>query len=109
KERKVFKYVRSLLRMRAEHRALRVGEVKVLQATDNTLALMRQVGKDCVVVAFNNMDKKISFEIPVAESSRSMWVEASPVVGRWRGRVTSGKIRLSINPREAIVVTETVR
>ena len=109
KERKVFKYVRSLLRMRADHQALRVGEVKVLQATESTLALMRQAGKDCVIVAFNNTDKKVSFEIPMSESPRSMWVEASPVAGRWRGRATNAKIRFPINPREAIVVTEIVR
>jgi len=42
KERKLFKYLRALLRMRAQRAALRTGEMKVLSVTDNKLAFMRQ-------------------------------------------------------------------
>ncbi len=107
KERKVFKYVRSLLRMRAEHQALRSGDTKVIQVTDNALAVMRQAGKDCIIAAFNNTDKKTAFEIPVPEASpRASWVGIMSEAGEWRGRVTNAKIRFSLNPREAIVLEQ---
>jgi glycosidase len=111
KERKLFKYVRSLLRMRAQHAALRMGETKVLVMTDKTLAFLRQAGKDCVIIAINNSDKKTEMEIALPESVQlsSTWVTALNDAKNWRGRTRNNRIRISLEPRDSMVLLENRR
>jgi neopullulanase len=111
KERKLFKYVRSLLRLRAEHPALRAGEMKVLAVTDKTLAFMRQAGKDTVVVAINNSDKQTELEIVLPESSEgpANWVKAVSENGNWRGRAVKNRLTVPLEPRDSMVLVASRR
>jgi glycosidase len=105
KARKLFKYVRALLRMRAQNRALRTGEMKVLTATDNTLAFLRQSGRDCAVVAINNSDKPAEMEIALPETVEGVkhWTASLEEGKNWRGRAMRNKLRFALPPRDAMV------
>jgi glycosidase len=111
KERKLFKYVRALLRMRAQHAALRTGEMKVLAATDRTLAFLRQEGTDSAVVAINNSDKSVEMEIQLPETVGGLknWATNLDESKSWRGRAIHNKIRVSLEPHDAMVLLPTRR
>ncbi|MBI3651262.1 MAG: cyclomaltodextrinase N-terminal domain-containing protein [Acidobacteria bacterium] len=111
KERKVFKYVRALLHMRAQHAALRSGEMKMLTTTDNTLAFLRRAGNDNVLVVMNNSDKacEIDIALPLAVQGSTAWTTALDEAKGWRGQAIHHKIKLVLEPRDSMVLQQSRR
>jgi glycosidase len=106
KERSIFKHVNALLRLRAKHKSLQDGDMKILTVSDGTLAFMRESSGDRVIVAINNSDAPTRLEIPVSASPRgraAVWVES--LYGKLRARSKGGKITLSIPPKESLVLS----
>ncbi len=108
REREIYNHVNALLRFRAARRALRGGSMRVLAATDSTLAYLRERAGDRVIVAFNNSDRDAAVELDISGSRRGNWVEAMPARGRWRGRVANGKMRVSLKPRDWKILVESL-
>jgi glycosidase len=108
KERELFQYVRSLLRMRAQSAVLRTGEMKILTATATTLVFFRQLKNDAAIVAINNSDKAtdIEIELPQSLQQKSCWTEPVSENGNQHKQSEKNKIRLSLNPHDAKVLTQ---
>jgi neopullulanase len=108
KERELFQYVRSLLRMRAQNAVLRTGEMKILTATATTLVFLRQLKNDAAIVAINNSDKAtdIEIELPQSLQQKSCWTEPVSENGNQHKQSEKNKIRLSLNPHDAKVLTQ---
>ena len=78
--------------------------MRVLAATDSTLAYLREQSGDRVIVAFNNSDQPAEVELDL-KGARA-WVEAMPVRGRWRGRASNGKMGVPLKPRDWKILVE---
>lgn len=103
-EREIYNHVSALLRLRAARRALRGGGMRILAATDSTLAYLREQSGDRVIVAFNNSDQPAQVELEAARARA--WVEALPARGRWRGRAANGKMSVPLQPRDWKILVE---
>ncbi len=110
KEQKLFKYIRNLLRLRAQSVALRFGETKILSATDHTLTIMRQMGNECVIMAFNHSDKATEVEVALPESTmKATWMEVISEERRWQGRALKDKLKIPLKPQHSMVLIENRR
>ncbi len=103
RERKIFNHVKELTRLRARHPALREGDMRVVVATDTSLAYLRETPRERVMVAINNSGSAAEIEAPVPAATR-VWVEASS--GRLRLRPSEGRIRIPLKARDSIVLVE---
>ena len=108
REREIYNHVSALLRFRAARPALRGGEMRVLQASEATLAYMRERAGDRVIVVFNNSDRDAEVELNLSGLNRRNWVEAMPARGRWRGRAADGKMRVPLKPRDWKILVESL-
>lgn len=115
KERKIFTRVRNLLQLRAARPALRTGEMRVLEASEDTFAFLRESGGDRILVALNKSGRPARLDISVPGSATasaagqrsSIW--KSPWSDGWSIRESEGKIRLSIPPLESLILVNTAR
>jgi hypothetical protein len=82
--------------------------MRVLAATDSTMAYLRERAADRVIVAFNNSGRDAEIELDIPGSHRGNWVEALPARGRWRGRVANGKMRVPLKPRGWKILVESL-
>ncbi len=53
-DRELFDYVKRLIRLRKEHKALRIGDFKALRAEDGIYSYARQLGEQTMIVVLNN-------------------------------------------------------
>jgi neopullulanase len=107
-EREIYNHVSALLRFRAARPALRGGAMRVLAATDSTMAYLRERAGDRVIVVFNNSDREAEVELDLPGTRRGNWVEAMPARGRWRGRVANGKMKVPLKPRDWKILVESL-
>ncbi|HET9529721.1 MAG TPA: alpha-amylase family glycosyl hydrolase [Blastocatellia bacterium] len=101
KERDIFNHIRKLLHLRAKHPSLRGGDMKVLAVSDKSLAFMRESKGDRVIVAINNSDAPVRLAL---SAGGGLWVEN--LYGKLRARARSGKITVSVPPRDSYVLSE---
>jgi glycosidase len=102
KERELFQYVRALLRMRAQKAVLRTGEMKILTTTATTLAFVRQLKNDAVIVAINNSDKATEIEVELPQNQ--CWTEAFSENRKWHKRSEKNRMRLLLKPHDSKVL-----
>lgn len=105
-EQNVFNHVRSILKARARHPALRTGKMRVLVANDKQLAYMREINSERVIVLINNSDSDAKIEVDISSEKKFAWSEIAPVQDGWRGYSTDGKITVPLGPRESKILQE---
>jgi glycosidase len=109
KERKIFNHVRDLLRMRAEHVALRQGSMRVLSVTDTTIAYLRETERERVMVLINNSDRTSRIEVSTTDAainSSHSWAEIAPIRDAWRGRSAGSKLTVSLKPHDWKIILQ---
>jgi cyclomaltodextrinase len=101
-------YTRAILRLRADHPALRHGATRAIGATGPAMAIERALGDDRLVVACNPGVESIALEVIVDEvvDGRLTPVEVDPAgtVGEGAGEdIAGGRARLQLAPRAGAV------
>jgi len=97
KEREMFEWTRSWIRLRREHAALRSGKLIDLFVDDETYVFARQLGAETIVVAFNRENKQKQVVIPLELMLR-------PLIGDASARVEKGETTLTLPAQTAVAL-----
>jgi len=97
REREMFEWTRSWIRLRRDNAAMRAGRLIDLFVDDETYVFARQLGGETVVVAFNRENKEKQVVIPVGMMLR-------PLIGDTRARVEKGETTLTLPARSAVAL-----
>jgi glycosidase len=101
KERKMFDWTRSWIRLRRDHAAMRSGKLIDLFVDDETYVFARQLGAETIVVAFNRENKQKQVMIPVATIGVK---ELRPLIGDTSARVEKGEATLTLPAHTAVAL-----
>jgi glycosidase len=63
-EQDIFHHVRSLLKLRSQHPALRIGDLKDIFADDTAYVYTRHADNDTVLIAINNSEQTLTLTLP---------------------------------------------
>jgi glycosidase len=91
RERELFDWTRSWIRLRREQAALRAGRLIDLFVDDETYVFARQLGAETVVVAFNRENKEKQVTVPVGSKDGVVF---KSLIGDVSGRVEKGDLTL---------------
>jgi glycosidase len=101
-------FVRALIGLRSEHRALRDGDLRVLAAHASTVVLLRSHGGRALVVAANAGDEGLTLtvDLPGVDVAPDVvdlpgWAAGPDRSAAWEG---SGRLRLSVPARSGLAV-----
>ena len=97
KEREMFEWTRSWIRLRRDHAAMRSGKLIDLFVDDETYVFARRLGAETIVVAFNRENKEKQVVIPLGMSLR-------PLIGDASARVENGETRLTLPGKSAVAL-----
>jgi glycosidase len=99
KEREMFDWTRSWIKVRREQDALRSGKLIDLFVDDDTYVFARQLGGETIVVALNR-DRQKSMSVPVAMIGVKDGVVLKSLIGDADSRVENGQVVLLL-PRQS--------
>ncbi|HET6972953.1 MAG TPA: alpha-amylase family glycosyl hydrolase [Pyrinomonadaceae bacterium] len=97
KEREMFEWTRSWIKLRRDHAAMRAGKLIDLFVDDETYVFARQLGEEKIVVAFNRESKPKQVVIPVEMRLR-------PLIGDTSARVEKGETTLMLPAQTAVAL-----
>ena len=104
KEREMFDWTRSWIRLRREQAALRAGWLTDLFVDDETYVFARQLGEETVVVAFNRENREKQVTIPVGTIGVKDGVMLKALIGDTNARVEKGEATLTLPAQTAIAM-----
>jgi len=104
KEREMFDWTRSWIKLRREQPALRAGKLIDLFVDDETYVFARQLGVETILIAFNRENREKRVTIPVGTIGVKDGVTLMPLIGATDlvVRVVDGQAVLNLPPRTAI-------
>ena len=104
KEREMFEWTKSWIKLRREQAAIRSGKLIDLFADDAAYVFARQLGAETIVVAFNRENKPKSVTIPVGSIGVKDGVTLMPLIGAAEPgvRVVNGEAILSLPAQTAV-------
>jgi len=91
--------VQSLLRLRREHAALRVGRLWHLASDESSYVFARENDEERIVVTFNNADQPRELRIPLADTPAQRATEAALLFGDAKAELAGGEIRITMPPQ----------
>jgi glycosidase len=97
REREMFEWTRSWIKLRRDHAAMRSGKLIDLFVDDETYVFARQLGEEKIVVAFNRESKQKQVVIPEEMTLR-------PLIGEASTRVEKGETTLTLPPHTAVAL-----
>jgi len=97
KEREMFEWTRSWIKLRRDHEAMRAGKLIDLFVDDETYVFARQLGAETIVVAFNRENKQKQVVIPFETRLR-------PLIGDTSARVEKGETTLTLPAQSAVAL-----
>src|SRR6185295_15300660 len=104
KEREMFDWTHSWIRLRREQAALRAGKLIDLFVDDETYVFARQLGAETVLVAFNRGNKEKQVSLPVGTIGLKDGVMLKALIGNVSGKVEKGEVVFSLPGESAIAV-----
>ena len=100
KEQRMYEWTRGWIRLRAEHSALRRGNLIDLFYDDDAYVFARQDRTETVIIAINGTEQEKKVTLPVASIGLKDGAEMSPLIGVAAGtQVAKGQATLSIPAR----------
>jgi glycosidase len=99
KEREMFDWTRSWIKLRREQAAMRSGKLIDLFVDDDTYVFARQLGGETIVVALNR-DRQKHMSVPVAMIGVKDGVVLKSLIGSGDSRVENGQVVLLL-PRQS--------
>jgi len=96
-EQRMFEWIRSWVRLRAEHSAIRRGRLVDLFYDDDSYVFARQDTHETVIVAFNRAGKEKKVTLPAGSIGLKDGAELSPLIGTaTSSRVLNGQATLTL-------------
>ncbi|HEX9628737.1 MAG TPA: alpha-amylase family glycosyl hydrolase [Pyrinomonadaceae bacterium] len=96
-EQRMFEWIRSWVRLRAEHSAIRRGRLVDLFYDDDSYVFARQNTHETVIVAFNRAGKEKKVTLPAGSIGLKDGAELSPLIGTaTSSRVLNGQATLTL-------------
>ena len=106
KEQRMYEWTRGWIRLRAEHSALRRGNLIDLFYDDDAYVFARQDKTETVIIAINRTEKEKKVTLPAASIGLKDGAELTPLMGRFEGTpILNGQATLSIPPKTAVPYT----
>ena len=100
KEQQMYDWTRAWIRLRAEHSALRRGQLIDLFYDDDTYVFARQDKTETVIIAINRAEKKREITVPVAAIELRAGGALVPLLsGSVKAPIVNGSATLSVGPR----------
>jgi len=93
----IFEYAQSLLRLRAQHPALRRGKLWSLSSDDTTYIYLRETDEETVLVGFHAGAAARDLTLPLQDTSVQDSSEASPLFGDGQAELAGKTIRLHLS------------
>jgi glycosidase len=100
REREMFEWTKSWIRLRRDHAAMRSGKLIELFADDETYVFARQLGAETIVIAFNRDRQKHMF-FPVGTIGVKDGVMLRSLIGGTDARVEHGQVTLRLPAQSA--------
>jgi len=97
----IFEFVQSLLRVRAQHPALRRGKLWSLASDDTTYVFLRETDEERILVAFHAGTAERDFSLPLQETSAQNATNAAPLFGVGQAELPGKTIKLHL-PAQSI-------
>ena len=104
KQREMFDWTRSWIRLRREQTALRSGRTIDLFYDDDAYVFARQHNGDTVIVAFNRQDQEKRVTIPAGSIGLKDGATLMPLIGAADGRVVDGEVVIKLPAQTAIAL-----
>jgi glycosidase len=104
KEREMFDWTRSWIRLRREQAALRSGRLIDLFYDDDAYVFARQHNDQTVIVAFNRHNERKRVTIPAGSIGLKDGVTLMPLIGAADGRVVKGEVVINLPAQTAIAL-----
>lgn len=101
----VFAYVRSLLRLRKDHAALRTGKQWHIGWDDSYYAFLRELPEEKLLVVYNNATKTRDLSIPVDNTPLETARQLQTVFGNSKAELVEGKVRVSLPAQTLSVIS----
>ena len=102
KEREMFEWTKSWIRLRRDHEALRAGKLIELFVDDETYVFARQLGAETIVIAFNRENKEKQVSMPVGTIGVKDGVMFKKLIGGVSGEVEKGEMKVTL-PGQGVV------
>jgi len=103
KEQRMYQWTRDWIRLRAEHSALRRGNLIDLFYDDDAYVFARQDKTETVIIAINRTDQEKLVVIPASTIGLKDGGELSSLIGlTTSARVTNGQATIAIPPKTAV-------
>jgi glycosidase len=99
----IFEYVQSLLRLRAQHPALRRGKLWSLASDDTTYVFLRESDEERVLVAFNAGGKAQDLSLPLTGTEAQDAANALAIFGEGQVDLAGRTVKLHL-PAESLSV-----
>jgi glycosidase len=99
----IFTYVRSLLRLRGQHSALRGGSLWHLASDDSSYVFVRESEDERLVIAFNNADQPRDLRVSLADTPAKAATSIAAVFGDAKAEITGKEVRISLPPQSLSV------
>jgi len=97
----IFEFVQSLLRVRAQHPALRRGKLWSLASDETTYVFLRATDEERILVAFHAGTAERDFSLPLQETSAQNATNAAPLFGVGQAELPGKTIKLHL-PAQSI-------
>jgi len=105
KEREMFEWTRSWIRLRREQAPMRAGKLIELFVDDETYVFARQLGAETIVVAFNRENKEKQVSVPVGAIGVKDGVMLKALIGgEVSGRVQNGEAMITLPAQSAVAL-----
>lgn len=102
KEREMFDWTRSWIRLRREQAAIRSGRTIDLFYDDDAYVFARQHNNETVIVAFNRQNQEKRVTIPAGAIRLKDGVTLMPLIGAADGRVVNGEVVINLPAQTAV-------
>jgi glycosidase len=102
-EEQIWQHIRTLTHLRAQMAPLRRGSQTTLYQTDKQWAYARILGKEAILVVFNNDTSPATFTVPVAPAGIADGVTLTDRLGTAAVRVTGGAVSITLPARTSAV------
>jgi neopullulanase len=103
-EQRMWEWTRDWIALRAQHPALRHGNLIDLVYDDDVFAFARQVETETIIVVINRAESKKEINIPAAAIGLRDGAKLSPLYGSTEtARVVNSRAKLPVPPKSAVV------
>jgi glycosidase len=102
-QQEIFSYVQSLLRLRREHAALRVGQLWHLSSDESSYVFARESEEERVVVAFNNSEQARELRIPLGDTPAQGASVVGLLFGEAKAELHRDELRIAM-PAQSISI-----